>query len=84
MRAWWHGQPPQVEVYPDNHAAVQLFLACLTQWRRCAMTGRIIGLDYPAVRIVAEWLAMTLTPDLLSRLQVLEHDTIRLSHADAR
>lgn len=39
-------------VHPDNWDAVQLYLACQTQWRIGGMKGVATGLDYAAVDVV--------------------------------
>ncbi|MGH8430342.1 MAG: DUF1799 domain-containing protein [Solimonas sp.] len=37
---------PPVEVWPDNAAAVSVFVALATQWRHAGMAGAATGLDY--------------------------------------
>jgi hypothetical protein len=43
---------PPVEIWPDNVAAVNVFISMSTQWR--ASFGGYIGLDYAALPAVLE------------------------------
>ncbi|MDO0944660.1 DUF1799 domain-containing protein [Chromohalobacter israelensis] len=45
--------PSTCPVLPENWDALELFLACQTQWRQAPMGGAT-GLDYTAVRAVME------------------------------
>ncbi len=40
------------------------------------MSGVIIGLDYPAVYMVAESLGIDISPAILYKLQMLEHKAV--------
>lgn len=64
--------PRAVAVAPANHAAVTLFLACATQWRRAGCTGLPTGLDYAGVRAAAAALRLRWDADTLRRLSVIE------------
>ena len=48
-----------------------MFLLSDTQWRTAGMGG-VLGLDYAAVRPVAEALGIAWTEELLDRLRLLE------------
>lgn len=61
-----------IEVAPDEVDAVALFLAMGTQWRRCGVTGRAIGLEYAAVPATASLSAIAMTPALFADLQLME------------
>ncbi len=61
-----------IEIAPDELAPVSLFLACATQWRRRAMTGQRMGLDYAAVPATAGMLDMRMTPALFADLRHME------------
>ena len=62
-------------VWRENWPALELFLACSTQWR--TGPGGVIGLDYVAVRQVMDWLSIDGT-ELFRDLQVMEREAIRL------
>lgn len=57
-------QPTDVEVWPENWAAVQLFDRISTQWR--TGTRRPVGLDYCAVYPV------------MDRMQLSSHDWLQM------
>jgi hypothetical protein len=76
-RATIHADCSQCEFRPLDlapHDAVVWTVWCAagTQWR--SGPGGILGLDYPAVRLVAEALGFDWTPGLLRGLQLLEDD----------
>lgn len=50
--------------------AARLFFAVATQWRTVFTT--VIGLDYAAVRTVAEWRRIEISLELFKDLQVME------------
>lgn len=50
---------PPIDVWPDNLAAVNVFIAMSTQWRRAGMTGAAVGLDYS---VLPEMWRRTKTP----------------------
>lgn len=57
---------------PENWPALELFLACATQWRLAGMEGVRIGLDYPAVEAVMRITRVDDRPDAFQRLRVIE------------
>jgi len=61
-----------IEVGPDEHDAVMLFLSMSTQWRSHPMTGHRLGLDYSAVGPTAQMLGITMTPALFADLREME------------
>lgn len=72
-------------VWPENHVAVQLFMACQTLWRKtvvATMAGAQIiydGLDYAQVRVVMEMLfADADQQDTFARLLVMEREALNL------
>lgn len=65
-------------VHYDNWAAVRLYLACLTQWRRGGMNGQKIGLDYVAVEITARAKGIELNKENFEGLQVMEAESLRI------
>jgi Phage related hypothetical protein (DUF1799) len=65
-------EPSELPVLPECWPAVNLFLACCTQWRTAGMSGTVIGLDYVAVEAVARANRLKLTRRLLADLQVME------------
>lgn len=52
-----------------------MFIASLTQWR--VIPGVIIGLDYHAVRDVADAMQVKWTDRLLNKIQILELDFMK-------
>lgn len=61
-----------IELAPHDWVTWQVWCRANTQWRTSA--AGILGLDYPAVRLVAESLGFDWTPGLLRGLQDLEDD----------
>lgn len=57
---------------PENRAALDVFLACLTQWRT-SLAG-ITGLDYHAVEIIAKAYEITIDKSFFEKIRILEHD----------
>lgn len=74
MAALWDApaETPAVEILPECMAAVELFLACSTQWRVAGQAGLPIGLDYAAVAVVARARRTRLDAELLGDLQIVE------------
>ncbi|WP_211230895.1 DUF1799 domain-containing protein [Chitinilyticum aquatile] len=68
----------EIEVYPENWPALQVFLAMQTQWR-VGMAGAT-GLDYTALPAVFELTGVKKRdrPDTFERLRVLEIETLRV------
>lgn len=70
--------PSEVGIWPEHWPAVELFLACATQWRMrqqpVGMTSMSVpcGLDYVAVEVVARARGVALTAEVLDALQVIE------------
>ncbi len=59
-----------IEVHQMYQPAVELFMACQTQWRT-GMAGAT-GLDYVAVGLVAKTLGIKLSKKVFSWLQLME------------
>jgi hypothetical protein len=49
-----------------------LFFALDTQWRRHAMSGLRIGIDYAAIRPTAELYQVELSPELMADIRMME------------
>ena len=61
--------PP--ELLPENESTWRLWTAAQTQWR--AAGWGLIGLDYPAVEQLGQWLGIDLrVPSVLRGIQALE------------
>ena len=60
------------EIPIEDAPAVSLFFALDTQWRRHAMTGERLGIDYSAIRPTAELHDIALSPRMMSDLQTME------------
>lgn len=75
-------EPDTYLVWPENHAAVEVFMDCQTQWRT---TGAgVIGLDYSVVLAVAN---LRKDPDplaLLRDVQIMEIRARELINEQAR
>lgn len=66
-----------IELWKQHETVVDLFSRCFSQLRVGAMGG-VMGLDYNAVSMVANWLAITLNRSLLSQLQIMEAEMVSL------
>lgn len=74
---------PQVDLWPDNVVAYQVFCAMDTQWR-VGGTGRATGLDYAVLSFVlrqlgtprAEW------TDVFNAVQVMERAALEEMHKE--
>lgn len=64
------------EVFPENWDAVQVFLACQTQWIVGGM-GSIIGLNYQSVNMAMD-LHDSYSVDTFDKVRVLESEALRL------
>lgn len=72
----WCGCCEAVELWPENVASVDLFLAVETQWHRAGMDGIHTGLDYAGVEA-----AMRLRGDPPRRfddIQILEREFLAI------
>lgn len=66
----------EFEIFPDNTRAAELLLRCQTQWRRCSMSGQLLGLDYHGVLAVLQFLGETPSPELFDELQLIERGAL--------
>jgi len=64
-----------IEVHRMYLPAVELFMACQTQWRT-GMVG-VTGLDYMAVGLVAKTLGIKLSKKVFLWLQVMEGEALK-------
>ena len=69
-------EPACFEVMAENWSTVDLFLRCQTQWR-LRPDGRLAGLDYQAVLAMATLYQVAAMPDVMERLQVIEHTILK-------
>ncbi len=67
------------DVLTENIDAWTIWAAARTQWRTAGMDGAIIGLDYGAMYAVADSLCIEMTPANLTKIQALEHATVKRS-----
>lgn len=65
------------EIFPENWDAVQVYLACQTQWIVGGMDGSIVGLNYQSVELVMR-LKECQNFDTLQRVQVMESEMLDL------
>ncbi|MHC1758325.1 MAG: DUF1799 domain-containing protein [Negativicutes bacterium] len=59
---------------PGNYAVWDLWRKTYTQWRATEMG--VVGLDYGAVKIVADACGYELTATLLKKIQILEQSEL--------
>ncbi|WP_279388694.1 DUF1799 domain-containing protein [Pseudodesulfovibrio tunisiensis] len=62
------------DLWPGNEDAWSLWVASSTQWRSTGFG--IIGLDYPAVKLVSETIGMRFTPGLFAKIRLLEMESL--------
>ncbi|MGE0451847.1 MAG: DUF1799 domain-containing protein [Vicinamibacterales bacterium] len=65
------------EIWPEHQHALQVFVACQTQWRTGGLGG-VIGLDYCAVAQVMRWQGVPVRrrADVWQDVQVLEAEAL--------
>ena len=68
--------PEDFEVWPDNWAAVDMFLRCQTQWRT-TMSG-VCGLDYVALEWLFRLYGVEEPATVLENLQVMEAAAVKI------
>ncbi|WP_016854793.1 DUF1799 domain-containing protein [Halomonas smyrnensis] len=78
--------PPEeirCEIWAEHHPALELFLACRTQWRIIAGMGgaHYQGLDYLAVESVMRMRGVEDMAGMLEQLQQLEAGALELLNA---
>lgn len=54
---------------PSLLPTVRLWLAVQTQWR---VGWDVIGLDYTALNLAAQWLRIEITPEVFRHIQLME------------
>ncbi|MDI3259472.1 MAG: DUF1799 domain-containing protein [Sinobacteraceae bacterium] len=64
-------EPVEIEVMHECRHAVEVFLACQTQWRVGGMGG-LLGLDYSAVDTVMRILRTPDRPETFAGVRVIE------------
>lgn len=74
-------QDEKVEVWPDQHSALSLFVALQTQWR--VGPGGLIGLDYNTLPIVESRLGIAPeeSGELFFSLRVMEDAALAVMYA---
>lgn len=70
-------QPEHFEVEPDAWPVLMVFLDCQTQWR--AGAGKLIGLDYGAVAWILRMRSVADEAAMLSDLQIIESEVLRIA-----
>lgn len=65
-----HLQPVHYRLWAELWPPVQLFMRCLTQWR--VADGRVLGLDYGPLFLMAPLLGIELTAAMMDDIQQLE------------
>lgn len=75
--AEWEGAKEPFSLWPDAGPAFDLFTACATQWRVAGLGG-VLGLDYKAVQVVAEWIGVVVNRAIFDDLRVMEAEAVRL------
>jgi len=68
------------EIWPDNRRALELFLACGTQWR-VGPAGGVLGLDYPGVAALFRMKRVKDQDAMLTDLQVMEAAALEVLNA---
>lgn len=71
------GQQAPFPVFPENRAAVDLFLWCESQWVRAGMNGAVVGLDTRAVIEIANVVNIPMTAKLLRQIKIMEAEAVR-------
>lgn len=61
-----------IEIPLADAPAATLFFALDTQWRRHAMTGQRIGIDYTAIAPTAALYDIAMSADLMADLRMME------------
>ncbi len=64
-------------MWPENWPAVELFLACATQWRVDGMSGAVLGLDYQGVEALMRIRRVRDRAALFDDLQIMERAALR-------
>jgi len=65
---------PRAEIWPDNLAAVNVYLRCMSQWR--VGFGGPYGLDYNVFPIVAVEYHSPEWPDIFEAIRVMEESAL--------
>ncbi len=68
-------KPTAFEIWPENMAAVDLFMRCSSQWRM-GPSGAT-GLDYTALFRLLDLYAITDPRDTFERVQIMEFAVLR-------
>ena len=63
------------ELLAENYTAWYLYSRVQTQYNYTF--GGVVGLDYPAVFATAEILGIEITPSIMAKIQLLEHEHIK-------
>jgi hypothetical protein len=68
--------PEEIEIWPENWPAVEVFSAMLTQWR--IGMGGPTGLDYAALPAVMDLLEVERRTECFAGLQVMESEALEV------
>lgn len=64
--------PVAFAIWPGNVTAVNVFLACGSQWRHAGMAGLPTGLDYDGVESAMRLMGEDSNPGLFADIQAME------------
>jgi len=62
----------ELNIYKENMPCIEIFLACMMQWRLHPVTGQRISLDYPGLNAVMQMMQTENTLQMLFDIQVME------------
>jgi len=74
--------PDDFEVWPENWAAVEMFLRCQTQWRT-SMNG-VVGMDYGALAWLFRLYEVEDPRSLLEDLQLMEGAVMQILNKESK
>ncbi|MDW5417747.1 DUF1799 domain-containing protein [Iodobacter sp. CM08] len=74
LPADWLAGKEETELWPELIPVVQFFSSCVTQWRVGA--GGAVGLDYLAIKMIADTQGLAWNHQLLSDIQQMEHEVL--------
>jgi hypothetical protein len=64
-----------LEIWPENWEAVEVFVAMATQWRHSSLGG-VVGLDYVALNTVMGILAVRDVKDVFYCVRIMESEAL--------
>lgn len=70
--------PPDYEVWPECAESLDLFLSMSTQWKIDGMSGKALGLDYPALASVMSMMDVTDRKQAFADCRTMEAEALRI------